>query len=122
MKCLEKDMFSPLNICRTLSLNHNFISLIEDGTFNGLGMLFTLHLQDNLITELNPTIFFGLISLRKLFLHKNQITTLERDLLKDVPMYLSMSISSYKQDAKEYLVCDPNLCWLKNDEKTRKVM
>ncbi|XP_016997142.2 protein artichoke [Drosophila takahashii] len=58
---------------KKLRLDHNLITVIEDGSFVDLPNLSELHLNDNRITELQYGAFLGTPQLKTVYLHNNLI-------------------------------------------------
>ena len=118
---LEFGTFDELTSLTYLSLSSNQISDFEPGTFNELSSLTGLSLSSNNLTTLSPLIFYGLDSLRYLSLYNNWLTRLSADVFKHLPRPLKLGLyyKYYYDQPKhpELLVCDSELCWLKQEEQ-----
>jgi Leucine-rich repeat (LRR) protein len=65
---------------RSVSLNNNQTSIIDDDAFYGLSCLQKLDLSHNKLTIIRKITFDSFWSLHKLLLSNNEIKTIEKDL------------------------------------------
>jgi len=87
----------PGNELSSLSLGHNSIRSIADGTFLNQSTLSILFLGNNKLTRLGPRIFLGLRSLERLYLQKNNISWIHPDTFSSQTKALQYLDLSYNE-------------------------
>ncbi|ESN93121.1 hypothetical protein HELRODRAFT_89299 [Helobdella robusta] len=124
-------VFKNLKKLKTLLLNNNKISHLDDNTFEGLTELENLQLQKNEIFEISPMAFKSLKNLEQVHLQNNHIESLDKDTFKYFPkltmIYLNNNeletlpaqIFSLNKQIKVQLnsnpfICDCQIAWFKD--------
>ncbi len=119
LRKLRATMFLGLSALTTLDLAHNSICCLPAEVFRGLQSLVSLHLQANFIRVIPSGLLGGLNTLRFLTLQGNKFTSLPAGLLS-MENWLSVGLGYPKQDGA-LLLCNTDLCWLKQAEKAKKI-
>ena len=134
-------MFNGLKFLKELYLENNRIIDIDSGSYLNLTQYNTLSLWGNKLTHLKQGMFTGLLSLSFLSLQQNEITCAETGSFAQLPrltnLYLcNNSLTTLQQDICRIptrsnisvhlggnpLVCNSDLCWLKQAEKKWRTM
>ena len=122
---LTHGMLKGLEAIRTLKICCNKISTIEDELFSEMSMLGILDLSQNQLTSIRRKTFAGIKIRLSVYLQQNKIKTLAPEMFSDIPrpfaLGLGKPIEMYYDTRDGYLTCDSRLCWLKKEDKARKI-
>lgn len=67
IKDIPSNIFEPHKNIRSLLLNNNYLTELQNGAFTGLQQLRHLYLYKNQIKEIGPKVFQGLLKLEHLY-------------------------------------------------------
>ena len=103
----------------SLNLDKNTISDIEPGAFEGIPSLTWLVLDNNNLGNITAGMFRGLTALEELSLVSNNLVSIDFSVLADLPRPLQLCICHLWSPVT--LLCNSDLCWLKQEEMTGSV-
>ena len=113
---MKTETFSGLERLEELHLGWNQLVVIETIAFASLKILRFLDLRNNLLTALQRETLHGLTQLETLILSHNDLVAMTPGVFSDHPRVVHLSLDGNP------LRCDCELCWLKRDEQTGRII